>query len=226
MSNRLRRLSIREELDEPRQVTDDGWMTKYPGMFDFLVNDAPPRAFSHWEQLTIDLSTWKVYVFFGTPVAFGVFALCVGEWVAGAFFVCAGLGTYVFMLRGTVQDRRNSPVVSGFIDSYTDHPLSHDSVFKETRASEAELNSGERIRVAFDQPEMRELLDQGHRLEVFIEYSPHSQFSTVFAYRIGGHHYPGVECRGNNTVAATATYPAPGPSGRETLRRHVPRRHR
>ncbi|MFH0882822.1 MAG: hypothetical protein V2A56_07535 [bacterium] len=137
MSSRLRRLSIREELDEPRQVTDDGWMTKYPGGVDFLVHDGPPRSWSYWEQLRVDLSVWKVYVFFGLPVAFGVFALCVGEWVTGVLFVCAGLGTYVFMLKRMVQDRRTCPVVSGFIESYTDHPLSHDSVFKETRAAEA-----------------------------------------------------------------------------------------
>ena len=181
---------IHREFATARQVSPDGWMTRTPGLFEFLCGITIParRPYPYWAQVRQDLRSWQIYAYFGFLLILPALMACLGQWIACLVFSGIIVAHYAFLLHITVRGTSRAVLKRARVCSYAAHPVQSMFplawVMKETRSAQAVFDTGETVAVCFDMPEMRGLLGQGHRLEVLLEHMKGDQYSSVLAYRI------------------------------------------
>ena len=171
------------EWKEPHQITEDGWMTKTPGAFEFFFENPPPRVYPSLRQIRTDLCSLRTYRFFALPLTAAV--LCgfsAAPWVA-LVVLAWPLWQYSRMLRGTLRMFRESRVEVGAVWGYGLHPMSNHPMFRNLRAGTAQLSSGECVSVVLKEPEILAILDENVPVEVLVLLGPTEGFHQVLGYR-------------------------------------------
>jgi len=183
--------------DPPVEISPDGWRASHPNVCRFSMEHEPPRPYSLYNQLVMELKLGAPFIFIARVLGFNknvllssIIILVTVPWLwilYGWKLTITVIGIcltvvmikYLKIVRSVAQDIRHSIVTRGTIRHLP--PFPEHNQFVETHAK---LESGEEILVfATPSDDLRTVMEDNNHLEVMITVSTTGGTSWIIAFR-------------------------------------------